>query len=72
MIVLEKTDLTNAELVQEGFAIDINGFIVTPIMSFTIIIALGIIFLILSTNSFVKTDFSRINRSSKDASDLWG
>lgn len=72
MIVLEKTDLTNAELVQEGLAIDINGFIVTPIMSFTIIIALGIIFLILSTNSFVKTDFSRINRSSKDASDLWG
>jgi len=72
MIVLEKTDLTNAELVQEGLAIDINGFIVTPIMSFTIIIALGIIFLILSTNSFVKTDFSRINRSSNDASDLWG
>lgn len=72
MIVLEKTNLSNQELVQQGLAIDINGFIVTPIMSFTIIITLGVIFLILSTNSFVKTDFSRVNRSSKDASDIWG
>jgi ABC-2 type transport system permease protein len=72
MIVLEKTDLSTAELVKEGLAIDINGFIVTPIMSFAVIIAIGFIFLILSTNSFVKTDFSRLNRSSNDASALWG
>jgi len=72
MIVLEKTNLSTAELVKEGLAIDINGFIVTPVMSFTIIIAIGLIFLILSTNSFVKTDFSRVNRSSSDANALWG
>lgn len=72
MIVLEKTDLSTAELVKEGLAIDINGFIVTPIMSFAIIMAIGLVFLILSTNSFVKTDFSRVNRSSNDASALWG
>jgi len=72
MIVLEKTNLSTAELVKEGLAIDINGFIVTPVMSFTIIIAIGLIFLILSTNSFVKTDFSRVNRSSNDANALWG
>jgi ABC-2 type transport system permease protein len=72
MIVLEKTDLSTAELVKEGLAIDINGFIVTPFMSFAVIIAIGILFLILSTNSFVKTDFSRLNRSSNDASALWG
>ena len=72
MIVLEKTNLSNAELVKEGLAIDINGFIVTPIMSFTIILAIGLLFLILSTNSFVKTDFSRVSRSSNDANDLWG
>ncbi|MDF2944091.1 MAG: type transporter [Herbinix sp.] len=72
MIVLEKTDLSTAELVKEGLAIDINGFIVTPVMSFAIIIAIGFLFLILSTNSFVKTDFSRVNRSSSDASALWG
>jgi len=72
MIVLEKTNLSTAELVKEGLAIDINGFIVTPIMSFAIIVAIGLIFLILSTNSFVKTDFSRVSRSSNDASALWG
>lgn len=72
MIVLEKQDLPAAQLVEEGLAIDINGFIVTPIMSFGIIVVIGVVFLILSTHAFVKTDFSRINRSASDASDLWG
>ena len=72
MIVLEKQGLPAAELVKEGLAIDINGFIVTPVMSFAIILAIGLIFLVLSANSFVKTDFSKVNRSSSDASDLWG
>jgi ABC-2 type transport system permease protein len=72
MIVLEKTDLTKAELVQEGLAIDINGFIVTPVLSFAIIMAVGLLFLFLATRSFVKTDFSRLNRSSTDANALWG
>ncbi|MFA9378749.1 MAG: ABC transporter permease [Lachnotalea sp.] len=72
MIVLEKTDLSNAELVQEGLAISINGFIVTPILSFLIIILMGMFFIILATKSFQNTDFSRINRSSSDASALWG
>lgn len=72
MIVLEKMNLSTTELVKEGLAININGFIVTPIISFLIIIVIGILFLILSTNSFVKADFSRINRSSSDASALWG
>lgn len=72
MIVLEKTDLSTAQLVKEGLAIDINGFIVTPFLSFAIILTIGIIFLVLSTISFVKTDFSRVNRSSSDASALWG
>ena len=72
MIVLEKQDLSAAELVTEGLAIDINGFIVTPTLSFIILLGIGVIFLILATHSFVKTDFSKVNRSSSDASDLWG
>lgn len=72
MIVLEKTNLSPVELAQEGLAIDINGFIVTPFMSLAIILTIGLIFLTLSTLSFVNTDFSRINRSSSDASDMWG
>ena len=72
MVVLEKTDLSPAQLVKEGLAIDINGFIVTPFLSFIFIVSIGLLFLILSTNSFIRTDFSRVNRSSSDASDLWG
>lgn len=72
MIVLEKANLTTAELVKEGLAISINGFIITPVMSFAIILIIGVVFLLLSTISFVKTDFSRLNRSATDASALWG
>jgi ABC-2 type transport system permease protein len=72
MIVLEKTNLSNAELVKEGLAININGFVVVPALSFVIIMAIGAVFLILATRAFVKTDFSRLNRSSNDASAIWG
>jgi ABC-2 type transport system permease protein len=72
MIVLEKSDLSAAELVREGLAIDINGFIITPVMSFAVIMAIGLVFLFLSTNSFIRTDFSRVNRSANDANAIWG
>jgi len=72
MIVLEKTQLSNTELVKEGLAININGFVVVSVLFFTIIMAIGAVFLILATRSFIKTDFSRLNRSASDASALWG
>lgn len=72
MVVLEKTNLSTQQLVKEGLAIDINGFIVTPIISFSIIIGIGLIFLTLSTLSFINTDFSKINRSSNDGSEIFG
>lgn len=72
MIVLEKTNLSTAALVKEELAISINGFIVTPMMSFAVILIIGLVFLLLSTISFVKTDFSRLNRSATDANALWG
>jgi len=72
MVVLEKTNQPTANLIKEELAIKINGFIVTPIMSFGIILAIGAVFLLLSTFSFVRTDFSRLNRSATDANALWG
>lgn len=71
MIVLEKTNLSQAELVNEGLAININGFVVVPALSFVIIMAIGAVFLILATRAFVKTDFSRLNRSANDANAIW-
>ncbi|MDK2808966.1 MAG: type transport system permease protein [Clostridiales bacterium] len=72
MIVLEKTNLTNVELLKEGLAISIQGFVVTPFMTFLIILFIGAVFITLATRSFIRTDFSRINRSANDASELWG
>ncbi len=71
MIVLEKTGLSAEQLVNEGLAIEINGFIITPFFSVMIILGIGLIFLTLATRSFVKTDFSRLNRTKNDASELW-
>lgn len=72
MIVLERTHLSTAELVNEELAISINGFIVRPMMSFAIILIIGLVFLLLSTSSFINTDFSRLNRSKSDGDALWG
>lgn len=72
MIILEKTDLSTTQLVREGLAININGFVVTPFLSFVIIGVIGVLFLFLSTNSFVRTDFSRLSRSATDANAIWG
>lgn len=72
MIVLEKANLSTEELIREGLIIDINGFAITPIMTFGIILLIGVIFLLLSTISFVKTDFSRLNRSATDGNEIWG
>jgi ABC-2 type transport system permease protein len=72
MIVLEKTNLPISDLIKEGLVIEINGFAITPFMTFAIILVIGLVFLLLSTISFVKTDFSRLNRSATDANALWG
>ncbi|WP_349673782.1 ABC transporter permease [Lacrimispora sp.] len=72
MIVLEKGNLPVSELIKEGLVVEINGFAITPIMTFGVILVIGLVFLLLSTISFVKTDFSRLNRSATDANALWG
>lgn len=72
MIVLEKGNLPVSQLIKEGLVVEINGFAITPFMTFVVILAIGLVFLLLSTISFVKTDFSRLNRSATDANALWG
>ena len=72
MIVLEKTHLSIEELAREELVVSINGFVVTPFLTFVIIVSIGVIFLTLSTISFTKTDFSKVNRSASDGEGLWG
>lgn len=70
-VILEKMTLTPEEMVLEQLAFKIGGFIVTPLMSFFITLAFGVLFLLLSTMIFTKVDFSRINRSKPNESDVW-
>ncbi|BCJ94724.1 ABC transporter [Anaerocolumna cellulosilytica] len=72
MIVLEKANLSIPELISEELVVVINGYAVTPFMTFVIILIIGVVFLLLSTISFIKTDFSRLNRSATDANAIWG
>lgn len=72
MVALEKTGLSITELLNEGLVVSINGFVITPFMTFVIIVGIGLIFLLLATSSFIKTDFSRLSRSATDANAIWG
>jgi ABC-2 type transport system permease protein len=66
-IVLEKTSLSHAQLMNEGLAFQIGSFVITPFTAMLILLVFGAVFLVLSTLSFIKTDFSRINRIKNDA-----
>ena len=66
-IILEKTSLPIAQLINEGLAFQIGGFTITPFTAWLILLVFGVVFLALSTVSFIKTDFSRINRIKNDA-----
>lgn len=63
-IVLEET-MTNAEMVNLGIALDINGFILTPLMSGLIVFLYGVLFMILAIRSFQKANFTSPQLSRK-------
>jgi len=70
-IILEKTSLTTNQMVAEQLAFKIGGFVITPLISMTIVIIFGLVFLLLSTYVFSKVDFSRINRSKSKEADIF-
>ena len=69
-IALGKIGLSNSELVAEGLAFEIGNFTVTPLIAAGILAIFGILFLVLSTISFLKVDFSKMNRNKKDSIEL--
>ena len=70
-IILEKTALTNAQLIAEQLAFKIGNFTITPPISMVIVLIFGIVFLLLATFVFSRVDFSRINRSKNKDADIW-
>jgi ABC-2 type transport system permease protein len=70
-VILEKTDLSTQQLINEQLAFEFGSFVVTPLVSLVIVIIFGGIFLLLSTIVFNRVDFSRINRSKNKEEDIW-
>src|SRR5690625_2877092 len=67
---LEKMSIPLDDLVADQLAFKFNNIVITPQISFFIVLCFGILFLFLSTLSFVKVDFSKINRS-QGAKDIY-
>jgi ABC-2 type transport system permease protein len=66
-ITLEKLDLPMSELVQEQLAFEIGRVTIGPIGALGILVVFGAVFILLSTLTFVKVDFSRMNRVRGDS-----
>jgi len=66
-IVLEQQGLSQSEMINQGLAFEIGNFVIDPTISMLILLIFGLFFLTLSTISFIKVDFSKINRNKKDA-----
>lgn len=62
-IILEKTNASTEQLLNEGLAFKINGFVITPFISGVIVIILGLFFLFLAAYSFRKADFTKFTRT---------
>ena len=69
-IVLEKTGLPLADLVNEELAFEIGGLVIYPMTSILILLAFGAVFLVLSTIAFVRVDFSKMNRKKNDSFEI--
>lgn len=58
--VLHLSEASTATLVKTGVAFDLNGFVITPLISSFIILLMCLIFFALSVKRFEKADFSRV------------
>jgi ABC-2 type transport system permease protein len=66
-ITLEKLNLPMDELVQEQLAFEIGRVTIGPPSALGILAVFGAVFILLSTLTFVKVDFSRMNRNKADS-----
>jgi len=59
-ITLHMENMPVADLVKAGVAFNVNGFIITPVMSLMFIVAMCFLFFYLCVNRFNSADFSRV------------
>lgn len=66
-----RDDHTAALLSSEQGILQFWGFNITPAVSMLILAVFGAVFLFLSTITFTRVDFSKMNRNKMDAVDMW-
>lgn len=59
-IALGAYKMSSVELVREGMAFNIHGFIITPVMGLMITVLIGTVFFALSVGKFNQADFSTV------------
>lgn len=59
-IALDAFKMSTAELLKQGMAFSINGFVITPILGLLITIAIGAVFFALCVRKFSQADFSTV------------
>lgn len=59
-ITMHMENLSAAQLVKEGIAFKVNGFVIMPQLGFVIIVLIGLCFFALSVQKFNKADFSSV------------
>ena len=69
IIALEQTGLPQDELIELSLAFQVGNFAITPFISLLILLLFGLVFIALSSVSFINTDFSKMNRNKADAID---
>lgn len=68
-VSLEMLDAPRAFLIQAQLAIEIGDFVVTPWIAALFLLGFGVLFVLLSTVSFARTDFSKMSRGAGEAMD---
>jgi len=59
-IALGAYKLTTMELLEQGMAFAIGGFVITPIMGLVITVLIGVFFFVLCIRKFNQADFSTV------------
>ncbi|MCL2379559.1 MAG: ABC transporter permease [Coriobacteriia bacterium] len=69
-IVLERTGDPTEQLIMQELAFKVGDFTIEPVHAALILAAFGVLFLLLSTISFIRLDFSRMNRNKNDSLEI--
>ena len=59
-IALGAYKLTTMELLEQGMAFAVNGFVITPIMGLAVTVLIGAFFFVLCVRKFNQADFSTV------------